>query len=77
MAGMVYVWVGDDLDLQHATADPADDTMRSWDGATVCGLSGELRWIPPEQVDRGSACPACLEAGGRTPPLAGQEMGPP
>ena len=43
VAGMVYVWLGEDLDLQHTTAAPADDTAREWDGATVCGLTGSMR----------------------------------
>jgi hypothetical protein len=77
VAGMVYVWCGHDLDLQHTTANPADDTVRTWEGVTVCGLSGELRWIAPEHVDRARACAACVGATGQTPPLAGQEISTP
>jgi hypothetical protein len=74
---MVYVWAGDDLQLQHTTAAPDDDTASSWEGVTVCGLSAGLRWIPPERVDRGSACPACMEVTGTSPPLAGQKISTP
>ena len=77
MAGMVLVWVGDDRDLQHTTAAPDDDTAGAWEGATVCGLTSSLRWVPLELVDRGKACPACMEVTGTTPPLVGQDISTP
>ena len=77
MASQVYVWLGDEQELQHATAQPEDEVEREWHGATACGLSGSLRWIPPELVDPGSACPGCLTAAGTAPALGGASMGPP
>jgi hypothetical protein len=74
MPGMVKVWAGADRELQHLTAEPADDTTREWRGATLCNLDGDLHWVPPEIVDRAKACAACADIGGTAPPLAGQGM---
>lgn len=68
------VWVDDDRALQHTTATPEDDTTRSWHGETDCGLAGPLQWVPPEVVDRASACVACRDVTGTTPPLSGQDI---
>ena len=77
MAAQVYVWVGDDQQLQHVAVQPQDEVAREWEGVTACGLSGALQWIHPELVDRGNACPGCLEVAGTGPALGGAGMGPP
>ncbi len=77
MDEMVRVWVGADRDVQHLSSAPSrDDTAHAWSGTTVCGVSGDLRWIPGERVDTGSACRACLGGAGTAPPLEGAEPGP-
>ena len=77
MEGMVKVWAAADRELQHLTADPADDTTREWEGTTLCGIAGALRWVPPAVVDRAKACAACADVGGLAPPLAGQDINTP
>ena len=74
---VVRVWAVPDLETQHDALPPADDdTVKEWDGATVCGLSGPLRWIHAEAVDRAKTCPACTAVVGTAPPLEGDDLGP-
>lgn len=76
MDATVYVWALPDLQTQHSSLPPADDTEREWEGVTACGVSGPLRWVHGEVVDRGAACPRCTAAVGTAPPLEGAESGP-
>lgn len=76
MDAMVFVWAAPDLYTQHSAVAPADDTQHEWDGVTACGLSGPLRWIHGEVVDRGAACERCMMTAGTTPPLEGVDPGP-
>ena len=76
MEAMVHVWVPPDLQLQHHAAAPADDTIREWEGVTACGLSGMLRWVHGETVDRGATCQRCMAAAGPNPALEGDHPGP-
>ena len=76
MDTMVHVWAPPDLDLQHLTVAPTDDTVRDWEGTTACGLTGALRWVHGETVDRGAVCEACTAVAGPNPPLQGDYPGP-
>lgn len=76
MTDMVIVWAAPDLETQHHALPPEDDTSHEWEGATACGLTGELRWIPTETVDRGSSCAECMAVDGANPPLEGDHPGP-
>jgi hypothetical protein len=75
----VRVWTPPDLDTQHLAEPPeGDQTARTWTGATVCGRSGELRWIHWETVDEGRTCGECMALlGTYKPPLEGDYPGPP
>ena len=76
MDAMVHVWVAPDMQTQHHAVAPGDDTTREWDGATACGLSGPLRWVHGEAVDRGALCERCTAVVGTAPPLEGDYPGP-
>ncbi len=76
MKAMVKVWALPDLRVQHHTVPPPDDTAHEWDGATSCGVATTLRWIPPETVDDGQTCSACMTVTGVNPPLEGDHPGP-
>ena len=76
MDAIVRVWALPDTEMQHDAAPPADDTTKEWDGTTVCGISGALRWVHGEAVDRAKTCPACVAVMGTTPPLEGDDLGP-
>jgi hypothetical protein len=71
------VWLADDRGAQHLADPPSDPIVKEWEGSTACGVEGLLRWITPENVDGGKACPACLPASGHTPQLEGDYPGPP
>lgn len=77
MRDQVRVWYGRDREQQHLTDAVDDDTARRWEGATLCGVVGELVWVPRERVDAGASCPRCLEIAGTAPPLSGQSFGAP
>lgn len=78
MAGdNVRVWLDGDRDAQHFAPAPDDEVTREWEGTTVCGADGSLRWIEKEHVDGGKACPACLTTTGFSPNLEGRYPGPP
>lgn len=79
MADRVRVFVSPHRDVQHFADPPSGDaTTRSWDGETVCGRSGHLRWVHWEIVDEGSTCPDCVAAEGTYhPTLEGDYAGPP
>lgn len=76
MDSMVRVWALPDLQTQHDTVPPGDDTAKEWEGTTACGISGTLRWVHGETVDRASTCRACADIVGTTPPLEGDHPGP-
>lgn len=76
MAAMVLVWAQPDLEEQHYALPPDDDVSQEWEGATVCGLTGPLRWVQGEVVDRGMLCERCIALGGANPPLQGDDTGP-
>ena len=76
MQAMVRVWVDPDLELQHLALPPESDTAKQWEGTTVCGQAGVLRWIHGEAVDRGVSCEACVAAVGTAPPMEGDDLGP-
>ena len=76
MDALVHVWVAPDLTTQHHAAAPGDDTTKEWDGATLCGASGTLRWVHGEAVDRGATCERCVVALGHAPALDGDDAGP-
>ena len=76
MDAIVHVWAPGDTEVQYDAAPPDDDTTKEWDGTTVCGISGALRWVHGEAVDRAKACPACVAVVGTTPPLEGDDLGP-
>jgi len=76
MDAMVRVWVPPDLQLQHFAVAPAQDTAREWDGATACGITGLLRWVHGESVDRGATCEGCMAVAGTSPPMEGDYPGP-
>ena len=76
MEASVRVWLPPDLETQHIAAPPADDTTREWDGVTACGLSGPVRWIHGETVDRGATCEGCTAVVGPNPPAEGEYPGP-
>lgn len=78
MAGeKVRVWVHADRDAQHLASPPDNPVRQSWDGTTVCGAVGGLRWITMEHVDGGKACAACLTTTGFPVKLEGGYPGPP
>lgn len=79
MADRVRVWVGPEQGVQHFAVPPQGDAVaREWQGETVCGVSGALRWIHWEVVDEGSTCEACVAVEGTyKPPLEGDYAGPP
>ena len=76
MAAVVVVWAPPDLETQHHAAPPDDETSHEWDGTTVCGITGSLRWVHGEAVDRGVLCERCIAIGGTNPPLEGDHPGP-
>jgi hypothetical protein len=76
MDAMVRVWALPDTEIQHDALPPSDDTTKEWDGTTVCGMSGPLRWVHGEAVDRAKTCPNCVAAVGTNPPLEGDDPGP-
>lgn len=76
MDALVYVWVPPDLQLQHHAPPPDDDTTKEWEGVTACGITGQLRWIHGETVDRGATCERCTAVVGAAPPLEGDDPGP-
>jgi hypothetical protein len=75
----VRVWVTPDLKTEHFAGPPrGDQVARRWEGETVCGQVGELRWIHWEVIDEGATCEACAEAlGTYKPALEGDYPGPP
>jgi hypothetical protein len=76
MSERVRVWQGRDREQQHFADPPPDDVVKRWEGTTICGVDGELTWIPPEHVDAGSHCPRCLTLVGSAPALEGDDPGP-
>ena len=75
----VRVWVDPDRHTEHFTEPPrGDQTVRAWQGTTLCGLEGALQWIHGEVVDEGATCDACAEVEGTyKPALEGDYPGPP
>jgi hypothetical protein len=72
----VRVWSGEDRIAQHFAPPPGDETARTWEGVTECGLEGPLVWIHLEHVDSAKACANCVGLVGRRPPLEGDHPGP-
>lgn len=75
----VRVWVLPDRDTEHFADPPqGDQVTRVWEGETVCGEQGELRWVHWEVVDEGSTCERCAAVEGTyKPALEGDYPGPP
>jgi hypothetical protein len=73
----VRVFVEPDEIVQHFALPPDSDTALAWDGETLCGVAGNLRWVSPENVDVGQLCPSCADAQGSfSAPLQGEHLGP-
>ncbi len=73
----VRVWLDGSYERQHLAPPPDDDTRREWEGSAICGASGSLRWVTPENVDAPLTCEACSTLEGHEPPLEGEYAGPP
>lgn len=75
----VRVWTLTDRGTEHlAEAPRGDQVSRDWEGETLCGLRGPLRWVHWEVVDEGRTCDACAwVAGTYKPALEGDYPGPP
>lgn len=71
------VWIEGGEDTQHLAAPPKDDVAQIWEGQTVCGRQGGLRWVTLENVDRARECDDCgSSTGGHAPKLEGDHWGP-
>ena len=75
----VRVWRLPEQDIEHFADPPArDQVARTWEGMTLCGHQGELRWVHWEVVDEGKTCAACAAVEGTyKPALEGDYPGPP
>ncbi len=73
MADRVWVWHEGDETLQHLASAPDDVTM-TWEGETVCALTGSLRRVTWENVDTVKGCQTCTA---EPFTLAGDNRGPP
>lgn len=70
------VWLDAEQDFQHLTVPPKDDAAHAWEGETICGTRGTLRWVTPENVDANRLCSACAAVTGVAPVLEGDHPGP-
>ncbi|MBA2529442.1 MAG: hypothetical protein H0V19_05670 [Euzebyales bacterium] len=74
MAERVWVWHEADAKTVQHLALPPDDVTMTWDGETVCALTGPVSRVAGDNVDGGKACQACTA---EPFTLAGDDRGPP
>lgn len=72
----VRVWLDRETNGQHFAVPPDSETAHEWEGDTVCGRTGHLRWVTNENVDANLTCPECVAVEGFSPSLEGDDPGP-